>query len=163
MSTMSQFFTSSGGGVPGVPSSIVNGFSSGNPVASFVGNTTTLYNQISLDSGALTANTLQTVLSITGKGRLGFVGARSGNATSRTIRLKITLDGVVAFDSTTPAFSATNQGIIAIGSISFNSGVSTGWIIPSNVYFKTSALVEVASSLTETSLVNVPVMYEVYQ
>ena len=161
MSTMSQFFGGGGGGVPGVPSSIVNAQSSGTPAGIPLPGNFTLYNATILNPGALTANTLKTALSISGKGRLSFVGVRTGDATSRTLRLKITLDGVVAFDSTSSAITTFSHGILAIGSLTIAG--ANYWPIPSDVYFNNSALVEVASSLTETSLVNVPVMYEVYQ
>jgi len=103
----------------------------------------------SILSGALTAATLKTLLTVAGSGEFHFLGAYAADTTSRTIRLKVTLDGVVVFDSTCAA-STTNAGNLAVG----NFVLSTTQYNPGPpVRFNTSALVEVASSLSETDKV----------
>lgn len=101
-------------------------------------------------SGALTAATLKTLLSVSGSGEFHFLGAYAADTTSRTIRLKVTLDGVVVFDATTGAITTTNSGVLAAGSyISGSSQANPG----PPIRFSASALIEVASSLTETDKV----------
>lgn len=105
-------------------------------------------------SGALTANTLATILSISGAGVVDWLSANPADTTSRTIRLKITIDGVVAFDATSSAMTNTASAILGIG-ISGSSTESSS----QPCTFKTSLLVEVASSLTETDKVQLSAQY----
>lgn len=140
MSNLSQFFGNPLGQTPRV---IVNGFSSSPPSISVVQNDS----DKQVLSGALTANTLATALSITGSGSISALYLKRKDATSRTIRLKVTLDGVVVFDSTSAAAASATQGILAIGCMmASDSSVMNAAPIP----FSTSCLVEVASSLSET-------------
>ena len=44
-----------------------------------------------VQSGAVTANTLKTILSLSGKGVISFLGRQSGDVTSRTHRVKVLL------------------------------------------------------------------------
>lgn len=140
-----------------VPSLIVNGFSTTGVVAQNMGGVS---NAKLVLSGALTAGVLATVLSVAGGGELNLVAATSVDATSRTVRLKITLDGVVVFDSTTAAVAVAGNGLVAVGL----GGSATGSQIwdSQKVAFNSSCLVEVASSLTETNKVQAHLNYVVF-
>jgi hypothetical protein len=150
MSTLSQF---AGGNLP--PKVLVNAQSAGGGSAgSFIAGIVAGNNGNAkyFASGALTANTLATLLSVTGGGVVELLGAYCADATSRTIRVKIVIDGITAFDATSAAIAAGNQGIMCIG-----SGGTT--IVPSFVPFKSSLLVQVASSLSETDKIFTGIRY----
>lgn len=115
-------------------------------------------------SGATTAATLKTILSVTGAGCLNFVSAQSRDATSRTIRVKVTIDGVAVADMISSAITATNTGIIAIGGLaSYFDGVNyIPSVVPGKLAFNTSLLVQVASSLGETDKIMFNLAHEVH-
>lgn len=151
MSTSSQF----SGGVK-TPKVIVNKYS-------VAGVTPVVFNGVSsakqVLSGALTANTLATALSITGAGELNIVGVAAVDATSRTLRLKVTLDGTSAFDCTSASNAIADRAIVAIGTVA--AGSTIPWV-PQKVQFKSSCLVEIASSLTETDKLYIWLQYATY-
>jgi hypothetical protein len=100
-------------------------------------------------SGPLTANTFATVLSATGKGEVPLLSCYTKDGTSRTLRLRVTVDGVVVFNPTATTATTTNgAGIFAAG-IPL-TGVSGPLIQGAPIRYNSSLLVEVASSLTET-------------
>ena len=144
MSNLSQFI---GGSRP--PKSLVNHTSAGGVVQSVPTATKSIL------SGALTAATLKTLLTITGAGAIKFLGVATVDATSRTVRLKVTIDGVVVYDATSSAITSSSLGLIAIGSI-------IDAYIPQldNVAFNSTLLVEVASSLSETDKLSLRTVYE---
>lgn len=107
-------------------------------------------------SGALTANTLATLLNVSGSGTLNLVAARTVDATSRTMRMRVTLDGTVAFDSTSTAMTATGKGMLAVGVMAQATPFP---ISLDNVTFTTSCLVEWASSITETGKFTATLVY----
>ena len=139
--------------------SIVNAFSSGNNsrtlMATFGGGTVAK----GYTSGALTANTLATILSVTGRGSINFASAYSADATTRTIRLKITIDGVSVFDATTNSISTNATGLVGIGGVIDSS---TNYTMPifQPVRFYSSCLVQIASSLSETNKITTDINYE---
>lgn len=122
--------------------SIVNGFSTSGwtPV--------TVYAQSArgLLSGALTAGTLKTLLSVSGAGEVSSLALKTIDASSRTLRLRVVVDGVVAFDSTSAAVAQADAGCV------IGDGVGAPGVIFSGspIRFLTSLVVEVASSVTET-------------
>ena len=128
------------------PGAIVNYFSSGSPTPAT--NIIGQWGQQKL-TGATTANQLSTVLSLSGSGVLRFVGIASANNAAKTLRCRITLDGNVAFDNAVVLASAVqNSGLIAIGAVGFISG---GWaLMLDDIPFRSSALIEASSSVTET-------------
>ena len=97
-------------------------------------------------SGAVVANTLKTIVSLTGSGVVNVFSCSGQDATARTHRLTCTIDGVVVYDATTASVAAVNSGIGLIGAAS-----GTG-LVPSydQIVFNSSFLVEYASSLSET-------------
>lgn len=158
MSVASQFF--GGGAKP--PVLIVNGTSTNGSPPDFVGpsNPLQIFGVKKTVSGALTADALTTVLSLTGSGHVGFMACTGADATSRMHRLKMTVDGVVVFDGKTAAATAANVGISLIGSavsIGTNYGVAA-----EPVHFKVSLLIEYASSVTETAKTNFYYSYRMY-
>jgi len=150
MSNLTQFFA---GGEKTV-TKIVNNQSSGGNYSSF-SNMDSIWSNIPakiVSSGSVTANTLKTILSITGAGYLDIVGISSVNTTARTHRIKITLDGItspqVAFDATSQEISTSYYGMLAIGNATSIGSFQIPTALPT--YFAKSCLVEFASSLTET-------------
>ena len=129
--------------------SIVNSQSTSPCTARFT-NSGSGINVISALSGALTAATAKTMLNITGSaGEMAWLALYSADATSRTVRIRVTVDGVTspyAFDSITSAFTNTDYGIIAVGNTTSTS-IST---LSLNLKWRSSLLVEIYSSLTET-------------
>jgi len=106
-------------------------------------------------SGALTANTLATVLSITGAGVIGYLSISSIDATARTLRLQVTIDGVVAYDYTSASISSASAGIGVIG------GTAQGAVTPSEsaIPFNSSLVIKVASNNSETDKIGIGVKY----
>lgn len=133
MSTLSQF----GGGVK-PPTALINYCSDAGSYTT--ANAPGSYSLKRTLSGATTANTLKSVLNITGSGVISFLSAHCADGTSRTVRLKVTLDGVVVFDTTSIALSTAGFGLIAIGDPTAFDPIT----------FNKSLLVEIASSLSET-------------
>ena len=149
MSNLNQFI-----GDPAV-SSIVGGFSNG-AAATAMGIYDDGKTTKTALSGALTANTLATVLSVTGGGGyLDFLAMKSVDATSRTHRIKITLDGTVVLDGTGAAIAVANYGHVVVGGAVFAgnavyASAKSVQPIPLPHRFNSSCLIEYASSLTET-------------
>ena len=142
------------------PASIINEFSAGGTATTGAPFTTSPGKQIL--SGALTANTLATALSITGAGMLMLAGLRTMDATARTVRLKITIDGVSCFDATSSSIAVSADGIVGVGSI-LNNGTAGGSAhVFAQVTFNSSLLIQVASSLTETDKIALKTVYQVY-
>lgn len=106
-------------------------------------------------SGALTATTLVAALSLTGPGSCKFLSVLAIDTTSRTMRLKLTIDGVVVFDSTSAAITIASSGLVAIGGMS-----SVPYI--EDVRFNSSFLAEIASSLSETDKIALNTIYNMF-
>ena len=138
--------------------SIVNAFSSGGLSKAFPANTSTAAKTYT--SGALTANALATILTIpSGRGSVNFAAAYSTDTTSRTIRLKITVDGVSIFDATTDAITTTATGLVGIGAL-VDSATSYTLPLFQPVRFYSSCLIQIASSLGETNKITTAINYE---
>lgn len=141
------------GGGTGPVASIVNASSTAAtafPIASAAQNA----NAIAVLSGALTAGTLKTVLNATGRGRIGFAAVwHTSDATARTVRIKVTVDGVVVFDHAANNLSGQTAGLVAVGTIAGN----LQWI-----EYRQSVLIEIASSLTETDKLSSAYVQEVW-
>jgi hypothetical protein len=98
-------------------------------------------------SGALTAATLKTLLTISAPGEIFTITAYTKNATSRTLRCRVTLDGVVVFDATSGAIAAAGTGMLIAGGDLSSATLTVNF---GSLRFNQSCVVEVASSLTET-------------
>lgn len=145
-------------GVDRPPASIVNYFSAGGAtlyaVPAWLPAKQTL-------SGALTANTLKTMLTISGAGVLKFAGVQSLDTTSRTLRIKITLDGIVVFDATSAATTVSYATQVGVGGLTTYSQATPSFLPElERVPFNVSCVVEIASSLSETDKLASLLAYE---
>lgn len=93
-------------------------------------------------SGALTANTYKEMYSYTGAGRLELVGVTVNDGTSRTIGLKVVIDGVTFYDVVSAATTTPNAGIMLIGDAAL--------VYHSPQPFNQSVSISIKSSLSET-------------
>ena len=141
MSTLSQF---GGGAKP--PTSLINSTSTTGSTAVYVSSMGLLYIGKTVLSGACTAGVLKTIYSATGSGVVNLFACNGVDATSRTHRIKCTIDGVVVYDATTAAVAEADKGINLIGCFTNVAYIPAFDQIPYNKSF----LVEYASSLTET-------------
>ena len=112
-------------------------------------------------SGAMTAGTLKTALSITGRGRINWAAIYTNDATARTLRMKITVDGSVIRDYTSASISTTSSGFVGLGGGSI-VGVTAEGVFYQPVRFGESLLIEIASSVTETDKATFAYAYEVF-
>ena len=105
-------------------------------------------------SGACVASTLRTVLTFSGRGVISCLLLAAQNATVRTQRMKVTLDGIIIFDATAALLqnATAYRTACVIGSVmpvvTINSGSAP---IYEPLLFNTSLLVEYSSDLTETN------------
>ena len=99
-------------------------------------------------SGALTANTLVDLINESGSaGYLSQLLISAFDATSRTLRIVVTVDGASIYDFTSAAFTSggTPAGAVLAGNFSSSSTSSLPYI-----YYTNSIRVQYASSVTET-------------
>ncbi len=111
-------------------------------------------------SGAMTAGVLKTALSITGRGRMNWAAIYANDATARTLRMRITVDGSVIRDHTSASISAANTGFIGVGGGAYNGGAPTIFYQP--IRFSEALLIEIASSVSETDKATFAYAYEVF-
>ena len=149
--------------------SVLSQFVGGQRVTSLVGTPSTSASMSSVVSraaataalsGAMTSATLKTALTITGRGRVNWLELYTNDATSRTLRMKLTLDGTVIRDHTTSAIAATSTGFVGLGVGVYEGGPFTMLFQP--LTFTDSLLVEIASSVTETDKASFAYNYEVF-
>lgn len=108
-----------------------------------------------ITSGALSAGVLSaSLITIAGAGAIKFLQAYTKDATSRTIRLKVVIDGVTVFDATSGTIASQNLGMVAVGD--YVGSI----IIMERIIFNVSLAVYVASSLSETDKIGVSANYE---
>lgn len=113
-------------------------------------------------SGALAANVLATQISVSGAGVISFLRVVMANLTARSIRCRLTLDGVVVFDATS-AVSSGNQ--FAMGVVGAVAMVTSNLVNPvaamefDSIPFSTSMLFEVCSNIAETGMLNTMAVY----
>jgi hypothetical protein len=156
MSTLSQFTGSSqrvasvvnsSSGTSGTTNDYINGSNITRPVKKYV-------------VGSTTANVLKTAVSVTGSGAINWCALWQSDTTSRTLRIKVTIDSRVIYDVVSATNATAQWGLLPIGSIVDSGGAS--FPIFQRIPFESSLLIEAASSLTEagTALI-VGVNYEV--
>jgi len=110
-------------------------------------------------TGAQTAGALATVLSLSGKGVISFLAVSSTDATSRTHRCKVTVDGVVVFDGTSVPVATANAHQI-IGNFGYDTtNVANFRVTFEPLTFDSSLLIEYASSVTETAKTTISYRY----
>lgn len=156
LSNLAQFV-----GGYGPIASIVNYYSSGGTasVNSLAANESNNCKAITTAAGSVAAGTLKTALTVTGRGRLQVLAAVSADATPRTIRLQVIIDGVTVFDATSSSVSTTGYGICAVGAMSGSTPIAQ---VFQGVDFYTSCVVRVASSVTEADKINLAANYETW-
>ena len=105
-------------------------------------------------SGGLTADTYKEIASFSVPGTLRLCGMRTEDATSRTIGLKIVIDGRTVFDSVSPTMTTIREGFFAVGG-SFGIITTAAAVIAfENIRFNASLSVQIKSSLTETDKIS---------
>lgn len=107
-------------------------------------------------SGALTAATYKSILTVSGGGTLRFAAMGVVNPTARTASLRIVIDGVTAFERSVAFTGTPNKSIVGVGQVDFDADPRF-----SDVRFASSLSVDVKSSLTETDVLYVLCNYEV--
>lgn len=118
-------------------------------------------NATKLQSGALTANVPQLALSLSGSGRLNWGGVMTNDATSRTIRAILVVDGRTVRDFTSASMASVGAGFIFLGAgYSNGSGFAIGF---QPIDFKQNVSIYIASSLTESGSIWLGVNYEAKQ
>jgi hypothetical protein len=141
MSSLSQFV---GGSRP--PKNIVNYFATAG--VTLLSGTIAGNGKSSL-SGTLTANALADVVNLTGfSGVLNYFGAEGVDATARTNRIKITIDGTVVYDFTSASTNSATRVMVPVG-----------YLQNDQIPFNTSLRIEYASSLGETGKTNFATVY----
>ncbi|MEY4427951.1 MAG: hypothetical protein RLZZ182_640 [Pseudomonadota bacterium] len=108
-------------------------------------------------SGAVTGGTFVTIINVSGRGRLNFACAKTKDATNRTVSLKLTIDGTVAFNAATAAVASSDFGLIGIGCARGGNEV-----IYQPIDFQSSMKIEITQSLSETDKVSAMYNYEVW-
>lgn len=127
--------------------SIVNAFSSGGASLPNISASGASNLARELLSGPLTAGVLKKVLSVTGGGVMPLLSVYTKDATARTVRIQVIVDGQVtpAFDAISDSIAVPSRGIPVIGT---GDGSYYG---PSEPIRANSTIdVWIASSLTET-------------
>lgn len=130
------------------PTSIVNMYSAGGVISAV--SLVLLYGKVVL-SGALTATVYKEMLAVSGSGCISQCVVYAVDTTSRTMGLKLVIDGVTVFDATSATCTAANAGISALGSGSTLQPV----------FFNTSLSISIKSSLSETNKISVGYLYNV--
>jgi len=133
-----------------VPTSIVNYCSDGGVFVDMIDTNTKVFL-----SGVLTADTYKSILSIpSGRGVIFRAGVKTNDSTSRTVGLKIVLDGTTVFDAISSVTAQISSGLVGIGDV-----VNAGPQPP--VPFNTSLDIQIKSSLTETDKISLVIMYAI--
>jgi len=102
-------------------------------------------------SGALTSGVLQTVLTLTGPGEVPLLASYTKDATARTLRTVVIVDGTTVFDFTSASIGTGGRGALIAGGFAGVPGGSTYYPAQGNpIRFANSLVVQLASSLTET-------------
>jgi hypothetical protein len=107
-----------------------------------------------IKSGALTGGTYKPLLSLSAPGVLKLCALKAADATARSATLRLTINGVAAYDATASTSSASH-GLIPVGG---GAGASDG-IHMDRIPFNTLEIA-VKSSLTETDTLFVYCIYD---
>jgi hypothetical protein len=152
MSKLSQFMLGAAGRSP---ISIVNGFESGGKsvVCNYLSSATK-----EILSGALTAGTYKELLSVTGAGVISLLCGVTVDSTSRTLGLKLVVDGATVFDAVSDTIAAVAKGIPIVGFFPGATASGTYRFI-SFLPFHSSFAVSLKSSLTETDKLKMHIIY----
>lgn len=158
MTTLTQLY----GGGSGPVASIVNQFSAGGVSTAASISATSAQNASEILSGALTANTLASVPGFpkTGRGRLNLLTVFTKDATSRSLRAQVIVDGVTIFNPpASDLITNIGSGIVPVGVVT----AATGALEMQPIDYQASLDIKVASSRTETDKVAIGINYEEWQ
>lgn len=110
-------------------------------------------------SGALTANTLATLLNLSGSGEVHSLGVATQDGTARTIRAQLIVDGITVYDYTSGNITNVGMGCMLVGSEAVGAGLAKSI---GHLHYNTSLVLKIASSLTETDKLGVYAKYWVF-
>jgi hypothetical protein len=152
MSRLSQFMLGAAGRSP---ISIVNGFEAGGKsiVCNYLSSATK-----EILSGVLTAGTYKELLSVSGAGVISLLCGVTLDTTSRTLGLKLVVDGITAFDAVSETITTTLKGIPIVGFFP-GATISATYKQISFIPFHSSFAVSLKSSLTETDKLKMHIIY----
>ncbi len=120
-----------------------------------------VFTVIRYTSGSLTANTLATMFSFSGAISVSQLAFKVNNATARTMRIRIVVDGIDVFNRTSNTIATINHGVHFAGISDANS--ATGEFILPPIVATESLLIQWASSLTEASAFEGAIIYQEIQ
>lgn len=100
-------------------------------------------------SGSLTANTYKEMVSLSSSGWIRLCGVYCVDGTSRTLGLKIVIDGTTVFDEVSSAITTANAGIMGVGHASLSSSNYSQSSLEM-FRFNSSLSISIKSSITET-------------
>ena len=98
------------------------------------------------------------LVNVAGRGRLNLAAAYTKDASPRTVRLQIVVDGVTIFDATSSSVSTTGRGIVGVGCVDVTNGAQAF----QPVDFYQSLVIKIANSLNETDKVALGANYETW-
>lgn len=108
------------------------------------------------NSGAMTANTEKTLLTVFGEGVVQYLTLRVLDATARTASVKLLIDGRIVF-SASAATSTTDDGWVMIGGF---LRTASGYIPQfAAIPFRDSVILRATSTITETDKLGYQSMY----
>ena len=134
------------GGVNASPTLLVNATSDGGKAPTGYLTATVADHTL---SGALTAATYKEMLAVSGAGVLRYCAVRAVDTTSRTLGIKIVIDGTTVYDAVCTACTAENDGLRAFSPET----------LPMQLPFASSLSIQIKSSLSETDKVGLLVDY----
>ena len=108
-------------------------------------------------SGALDAATYKEMLNVSGAGAISLCMTYAVDATSRTLGLKIVIDGVTVYDCITAACTMANGANVGIGGVVTADNPEV--IMGQPVYFLSSLVVSIKWSLAETNKIGLGYRY----
>jgi len=144
------------GGLNAPPKSIVNQFSSGGVIGAGIADANGAKQVL---SGALTAATYKELLAISGSGVLEMAYAKAMDATSRTVGLKIIIDGTTVFDAVSGTTTTADTCVLAVGNRGYFAAGINSYLTRGAVPFNSSLSIQAKSSLSETDKVAVGYAY----
>jgi hypothetical protein len=106
-------------------------------------------------SGAMTANTYKSVLTLSAPGVLKLAAVWTTDSTSRAIGIQIIIDGVTAIDLTGAAVAQASRGLCPVGILGLIQGIAALDRIPFN-----TLTVQIKSSVTETDKLQSLILYD---
>lgn len=97
------------------------------------------------DVACAVAGQLYPVLSVSGAGALGFFSLRTMTATGQTLRVRISIDGTVAYDQTGTNFAGSGYGFVILGAL-LSDGTNVR-ALTHRLQYNSTLLLEISTSL----------------